>query len=69
MSAASLATSAAESTEMPTSAACKATASFMPGNAMSAPRRRATLMMRDFWSGLTRAKTVVSGMAAADVGH
>ena len=67
MSAASLATSAAESTEMPTSAACKATASLTPSprNAMSAPRRRATLMMRDFWSGLTRAKMVVSGMAAA----
>ena len=62
MSAASLATSVAESTEMPTSAACRATASLTPSprNATSTPVRRATLMMRDFWSGLTRAKTVVS---------
>ena len=63
MSAASLATSVAESTEMPTSAACRATASLTPSprKATSAPRRRATLMIRDFWSGLTRAKTVVVG--------
>ncbi len=67
MSAASLATSVADSTEMPTSAACRATASFTPSpmNATSTPVRRATLMMRAFWSGLTRAKTVVSGMAPA----
>ena len=34
-------------------------------NATSLPVLRATPMMRDFWSGLTRANTVVSGMAAA----
>ena len=45
MSAASLATSVAESTEMPTSAACRATASFTPSprKAMSMPRLRADL--------------------------
>ena len=57
----------ADSTEMPTSAACSATASLTPSprNATSTPVRRATLMMRDFWSGLTRANTVVCGIAAA----
>ena len=49
-SAASLATSVPESTEMPTSAWCSATASFTPSprNATSWPVPRATLMMRDF---------------------
>ena len=69
MSAASLATSAAESTEIPTSAACSATASLTPSprNATSTPDRRAILMMRDFCSGLTRANTVVCSMAEASV--
>ena len=49
-SAASLATSVPESTEIPTSAWCSATASFTPSprKATSFPVRRATLMIRDF---------------------
>ena len=49
-SAASLATSVPESTEIPTSAWCSATASLTPSprNATSFPVRRATLMIRDF---------------------
>ena len=52
---------------MPTSAAWSATASFTPSprKATSTPVRRATLMIRAFWSGLTRANTVVLGMAVA----
>ena len=66
-SAASFATSVPESTEMPTSAWCRATASFTPSprKATSLPVRRATLMIRDFSSGPMREKIVVSGMAAA----
>ena len=62
MSAASFATSVADSTEMPTSAACRATASFTPSprNATSAPRAARDLddaATSD--PGPTRAKTVV----------
>ena len=66
-SAASLATSVPESTEIPTSAWCRATASFTPSprNATSRPVRRATLMIRDFWSGPIRAKMVVTAIAAS----
>ena len=62
-SAASLATSVPESTEIPTSAWCRATASLTPSprKATSFPVRRATLMIRDFWSGPIRANTVVVG--------
>ena len=58
-SAASLATSVAESTEMPTSAACRARASLTPSprNATSPPVRRCTRTMRALCSGLTRANT------------
>ncbi len=68
MSAASLATSVAESTEMPTSAACRATASLTPSprKATSTPVRRATLTSRDFWSGPTRPKIVVRGIAGGE---
>ena len=66
-SAASLATSVAESTEMPTSAACRASASLTPSprNATPPPVRRCTRTMRALSSGLTRANTVVSVIAAA----
>ena len=66
-SAASLATSVAESTEIPTSAACSARASLTPSprNATLRPVRRWTRTMRALCSGLTRAKTVVVGIAAA----
>ena len=67
MSAASFATSVADSTEMPTSAACRATASLTPSprKATSTPPRRASFTNRDFCSGPTRPKIVVPGMAAA----
>ena len=66
-SAASLATSVPESTEMPTSAACRARASLTPSprNATPPPVRRWTRTMRALSSGLTRANTVVSVIAAA----
>ncbi len=66
-SAASLATSEPESTEIPTSAWCRATASLTPSpmNATSRPVLRATLMMRDFCSGPIRANTVVVAIAAS----
>ena len=62
MSAASLATSVAVSTEIPTSASCSATASFTPSPrkpTVRAELRAAALMIRDFCSGVTRAKIVV----------
>ena len=64
--AASLATSAAESTEMPTSAWWSAIASLTPSprKATSEPRLRWARMIRDFCSGVTRAKIVVFGSSA-----
>ena len=64
--AASLATSAAESTEIPTSAWWSAIASLTPSprNATSEPRLRWARMIRDFCSGVTRAKMVVFGSSA-----
>ena len=61
MSAASLATSVAVCTEMPTSASCSATASFTPSprKPTVVPRARCALITRDFCSGVTRAKMVV----------
>ena len=52
---------------MPTSAACRASASFTPSprKATSPPLRRWTRTMRAFCSGLTLANTVVVAMAAA----
>ena len=52
---------------MPTSAACSASASLTPSprKATPPPPRRCTRTMRAFCSGLTRAKTVVSAIAAA----
>lgn len=66
-SAASLATSVAVSTEMPTSASCRAIASLMPSprKPISPPSARWARMMRDFCSGVTRAKIVVCGSASA----
>src|SRR6266540_1411623 len=66
-SAASLATSVAVSTEMPTSASWRAIASLTPSprKPTSAPSVRCARMMRDFCSGVTRAKIVVCGRAAA----
>src|SRR6266536_3268523 len=66
-SAASLATSVAVSTEMPTSASWRAIASLTPSprKPTSAPSVRCARMMRDFCSGVTRAKSVVCGRAAA----
>ena len=67
MSAASLATSVAVSTEIPTSASWRATASLTPSprNPTVAPSARCALMTRDFCAGVTRAKIVVCGRAAA----
>ena len=64
--AASLATSAAESTEIPTSAWWSAIASLTPSprKATSEPRLRWARMMRNFCSGVTRAKMVVFGSSA-----
>ena len=61
MSAASLATSVADSTEIPTSAACSATASLTPSprNTTSRSAARFARISRAFCSGLTRAKIVV----------
>ena len=66
-SAASLATSVAVSTEMPTSASWRAIASLTPSprKPTSAPSARCARMMRDFCSGVTRAKIVVRGNASA----
>ena len=62
MSAASLATSVAVWTEIPTSASCSATASLTPSPRKPTvePRARWALISRDFCSGVTRAKIVVS---------
>ncbi len=70
MSAASLATSVADSTEMPTSASCNATASFTPSprNPTSTPVLRCSWMSRAFCSGEMRAKIVVPGSAAVSSG-
>ena len=64
--AASLATSAADSTEIPTSAWWSAIASLTPSprKATSEPRLRWARMIRDFCSGVTRAKIVVFGSSA-----
>ena len=64
--AASLATSAADSTEIPTSAWWSAIASLTPSprKATSEPRLRWARMIRDFCSGVTRAKMVVFGSSA-----
>ena len=61
-SAASLATSVAESTEIPTSAACSAIASLTPSprKATSAPVARCARTIWALCSGLTRANTVVA---------
>src|SRR2546428_520293 len=69
MSAASLATSVAVSTEMPTSASWSATASLTPSprKPTVVPSCRCALITRDFCSGVTRAKIVVSGSAAASL--
>ena len=66
MSAASLATSVAESTEMPTSAWCSASASLTPSprNATAEPASRWARRMRAFCSGLTLAKIVARSTAA-----
>ncbi len=66
-SAASLATSVAESTEIPTSAACRASASFTPSprKATALPVSRCTRTIRALCSGLTRANTVAALISAA----
>ena len=68
MSAASLATSVAASTEMPTSAWWRASASLTPSprNATADPARAGRRTMRAFCSGLTRAKIVVSSTACGE---
>src|SRR6266508_3701471 len=67
ISAASLATSTPDATEMPTSAAWSDGASLMPSprNPTTCPRRFNETRMRFFWAGETRAKTSVSSAAWA----
>ena len=69
MSAASLATSVAESTEIPTSAWCSASASLTPSprNATAEPASRWARRMRAFCSGLTLAKIVASVDGGGDL--
>lgn len=59
MSAASLATSTAVLTEMPTSAECRAEASLIPSpkNPTTCPARLRARTIRSFWWGSTSAKT------------
>ena len=67
MSAASRATSTAEETEIPTSAACSEGASLIPSpmNPTTWPRCFNASRMRFFCAGDTRAKTVVSSTTCA----
>ena len=67
-SAASLATSVAVSTEMPTSAECRASASLTPSprKPTDRPARRSTLITFAFCSGEIRAKTLAFCTAASN---